>query len=149
MSFFPPFNDFLALRREIDRALETALNTAKPRSGFLPGRSPRAYPLVNVHEDADNVTVEALAPGLNPDSLQITVQRNQLTIAGEKTPDQELAAENYHRRERAAGKFIRTFTLPSAVDEDRVTADYRSGILRVTLPKSEAAKPRKIAVAVS
>ena len=79
-----------------------------------------------------------------------TVLRNQLTISGEKPAESgEVKAENFHRSERASGRFVRTFTLPTEVDDKKVSAEYRSGILTITLPKAEAAKPKKITVSVA
>lgn len=150
MFAFDPTTDFNTLRREIDRAFEAVRNGSVFRNAFVPSRSPRQYPAVNVAEDAENVYVDALAPGLNPDSIQVTVVRNQLTLAGEKSPLAEnLTAESFHRAERGNGKFVRTFTLPAEVSDENVSAEYRSGILHLTLPKAETARPRRIAVTVS
>lgn len=118
--------------------------SSAPRNSFLPGRSPRTFPYLNVLENEEAVQVEALAPGLNPESIQINVLRNQLTIAGEKPGIANVQEEKYHRNERASGKFIRTIAFPTEVDEARVNAEYRNGILRISSPKAEAAKPRKI-----
>jgi len=150
LRIFAPRQDFATFRREIDRSLESFLRPAGARGDFLPARNPREYPLVNVAEDADNVYIEALAPGLDAEKLQITVLRNQVTIAGEKvSASADVKAESYHRSERAAGRFTRTFQLPSETDEAKVAAEYRNGVLTITLPKSEGAKPRQIAVNVA
>jgi HSP20 family protein len=94
--------------------------------------------------------VSALAPGLDIDSLELTVENDVLRIAGQKAPlSGDIKPERFHRRERGAGRFIRTLTLPAAVDADNVSAEFRNGLLTVTLPKSEAAKPRRIAVSVN
>jgi HSP20 family protein len=80
----------------------------------------------------------------------VTIVRNQLTIAGEKAPLAEnLTPESFHRAERGNGKFVRTLTLPAEVKDGEVAAEYRAGILKLTLPKAESARPRRIAVAVS
>ncbi len=152
MRAWDPFREMETLRREIDRALTNALPGMSPGSGtatFLPGRAARAYPLVNVSEDRDNVYVEALAPGIDPQALNLTVVRNTLTISGEKTGPRDVPAEAYHRSERAAGKFFRTIELPVEVDSNRVQARYANGLLTITLPKSEAAKPKQIQIEVS
>ncbi|HNM45434.1 MAG TPA: Hsp20/alpha crystallin family protein [Candidatus Sumerlaeota bacterium] len=151
LRFFDTNQDFQSLRRDIDRAFDAfRTNGAAFRQAFLPGRNPRNYPHVNIAEDADTIHVEALAPGLNPDSIQITVLRNQLTIAGEKPAEaSDVKAEQFHRCERAGGRFVRTFTLPAEVNDAKVAAEYRSGILTITLPKAETAKPKKINVAVA
>ena len=150
LRFFDPVEEFGSLRREIDRAFDAFRQGSPLRQAFLPGRSPRNYPHVNIAEDGDNIFIEALAPGLDPDSLQITVLRNQLTISGEKPAESvDVKPESFHRSERASGRFVRTFTLPTEVDDKKVSAEYRSGILTITLPKAEAAKPKKITVSVA
>jgi HSP20 family protein len=91
-----------------------------------------------------------MAPGIDPQSLNITVVHNTLTISGEKkgAPD-EIKPEAFHREERARGKFVRTITLPVEIDDGKVGAEYKNGLLLITLPKSERAKPKQINVQVS
>ncbi len=148
MPAWAPLTEFEALRREMDRMFEDIFpGRGRWRVAFLPGRAARQYPLVNLHDDKDTVYVEALAPGLNPDTLDVTVVHNTVTISGEKLPASiEAKPDAYHRSERAAGRFVRSIELPSEVDESKVTANYRDGILLITLPKSEKAKPRQIEV---
>lgn len=155
MAEWNPWQEMERVRREIDRAFEQVGGRSGGRNdrtfptAFLPGRAARAYPLVNVSEDADALYVTALAPGLDPTAIQLTVQDNRLTIAGEK---QRLAAEiqpeAFHRSERAAGKFVRTVPLPIDVEHEQVRADYKNGLLVVTLPKAEQAKPKQIPVSL-
>jgi len=147
MRYFDPFREFDALRREIDRAFQVVAAGRDVPSAFLPGRSARTYPLVNVSENADAIEVDALAPGVNPQTLDVTADGDRLSISGEKGSDQ-VAPEDYHRCERAAGKFVRTFTLPAPVDTAKIAATYNNGVLHVVLPKAEEAKPRRIAVSV-
>jgi HSP20 family protein len=120
------------------------------RTAFLPGRAARRYPLINLYEDRDNLYVEALAPGVDPASIDLTVVRNVLTIAGEKrrVPG-DIKPEAFHRSERATGKFVRHIELPIEVDENKVKADYKNGLMMVTLPKAEQAKPKQISVQVA
>jgi HSP20 family protein len=146
------YHEMDALHREIDRAFEDFVPAAAPfsRVAFLPGRLARGYPLVNVHEDKDRLYVEALAPGIEPQSLNLTVVHNNLTISGEKKgPAPDIKPEAFHREERASGKFVRTITLPVEIDETKVNAEYKNGLLLMTLPKSEKAKPKQITVKVS
>jgi len=146
------WNPIDALRRDIDRAFQNAGSSNGPsfRTAFLPGRAARRYPLINLAEDGDHVYIEALAPGLNPDAIDLAVIRNVLTISGEKQRHPEvIKPEAFHRSERSAGKFVRTIELPVEVDTDHVKAEYQHGILRVTLPKAETAKPKQIDVRVS
>jgi len=103
-----------------------------------------SFPPVNVWEDQEKLYVEAELPGLNQDNLEILVEGDQLTVRGERKPATDEG--RWHRQERAFGRFQRTLTLPVAVDADKVEARLEQGVLTLTLPKSEAAKPRKIAV---
>jgi HSP20 family protein len=146
------FEEMDALRRQFDQLFSDLEWTTFPfsRMSFLPALSARMYPLVNVSEDADGFTVEALAPGLDTDSLKITVVRNVLTIEGQKKSlPEDLDSRQIHRNERGAGKFLRTFQLPRDVDADKVTAEYTNGMLLITLPKREEDKPRQIELTVS
>jgi HSP20 family protein len=108
--------------------------------------APTEYPPINLWEDEERVYAEAELPGMKLDDLEIFVTgANQLTISGErKEPAGNGAA--WHRRERGYGKFTRVIELPGAVDEDKVEAQFKLGVLTITLPKREEAKPRRIAV---
>lgn len=147
-----PFQDVEALRREIDRAIEGFGVGEGPsqRVAFLPGQGPRRYPLINLLEDKENLYIEALTPGVDPQSLNVTVLQNRLTLSGEKTRiSAEVRPEAFHRNERASGKFIRTFDLPVEVNAEAIQAEYKNGLLIVTLPKAEKAKPKQINVQVA
>jgi HSP20 family protein len=141
-----------ALRREIDRAFENVGFRTEPffRTAFLPGQAARRYPLINLHEDHNTLYVEALAPGIDPDSLELSMTRNVLTIAGEKRRlPGDVEPEALHRSERAAGRFVRTVELPVEVDANQVQAQYTHGLLVVTLPKAEEVRPKQISVHVA
>src|SRR5579862_4000359 len=101
-----------SLSRQIERVLGLD-GGSELRTVFLPGRAARAYPLINMAEDADGFTVEALAPGVDPSSIQITVVRNMMTLAGQKSGPEGVAREAYHRSERSAGRFVRNVELPT------------------------------------
>jgi len=152
MPAMDPFSGLEALRREIDKTFEDFWFDRSPRlwrGAFLPGRAARQYPLVNVSEDEANLYVEALSPGVDPKTLDLSVVQGTLTIKGEKAGLHQVSAEAYHRNERAAGRFVRTIELPADVDAGKVRADYKNGLLLVTLPKSEKAKPKQIPVSVA
>jgi HSP20 family protein len=103
-------------------------------------------PLLNVWEDENAVYAEVDLPGVDPDKLEVTVtEGNQLTVQGERLPP-TLPGVAWIRQERPFGKFIRTIGLPTLVNAEKVEAKYENGVLRLTLPKHEAAKPRKIVV---
>lgn len=149
MAIWGGFDDFESLRQEINRAFERAGPpfAGQYRSAFLPGRGAREYPLTNLYEDPETVWVEALAPGCDPNSFNITVVGNMLTLSGEKPRVAgDVKPEAFHREERAAGKFSRNIQLPVDMDDSKVKGEYKNGLLLITLPKSERAKPKQIKV---
>lgn len=133
------------LRREMDRLVSNVM-------GYLPdGLMPpgvRARPAVNVWEEGDTVKVEAELPGIRPEQIEISVIGGELSLKVERVAVEQ-ADVTYHRRERPVGTMTRMLRLPSDVDSQRVAADLRDGVLTISLPKAEAAKPRKINVSVS
>jgi HSP20 family protein len=144
-----PFRELERMRRDIDRLFgETGGGTSsRPfRVAFLPGRGARQYPLVNIYQDGEDFRAEALAPGVDPSVVEVTAVRNTLTIRGEKVGLRDLAPERVHRSERAAGRFMRTVELPDDVDPDKVTAQYRNGLLVITARRAEHARPRRVTV---
>jgi HSP20 family protein len=104
------------------------------------------FPLINVTEDKDHYRIRAELPGLKAEDLDISATAVSVAIAGERKIPEEGKDANYHRREREAGKFSRMVKLPGEIDPSKVEANLTDGILTVTLPKSEAAKPRQIAI---
>ncbi len=132
-------SDFDRLRQEVNRLFNV----------FGPGEEPfasRVYPALNLTDDGNNFYVRAELPGVEPESLDISVVGDQLLIRGERKIEPEEQRAGYHRRERESGFFRRTMTLPGKVDPGKVSADMKNGVLTVTLPRAEEAKPRKISV---
>ncbi len=109
-----------------------------------PGRS-AGYPPVNLWEDESNIYVECEIPGVKRDQLDLSVVGKKLTISGERTRDESKDVER-HRTERPDGAFSRVITLPREVNPDAIEARLENGVLAVTLPRSEATRPRKIEV---
>jgi HSP20 family protein len=152
MARWDPFDGMEALRSEIDQVFNRAGPQFSPmfRTAFLPGRGAREYPLINIYDDQNTVYVEALAPGADPASFNISLTGQTLTLTGEKRrAPGEIKPEAFHREERAAGKFVRNIELPVDVDATQVKAEYKTGLLLLHLPKSEKAKPRQISVQVT
>lgn len=148
MNGWTVWNELEKMRSEMDRYLGQQGARRPRRLAFLPGTAARGYPLLNVSEETDGYRVVALAPGVDPASFEVTVKNNLLTVAGEKPPTEAISTEEYHRSERAVGRFVRSLELPSPVDPDTVKATYANGLLTIRLEKHEAAKPRQIPVAV-
>jgi HSP20 family protein len=142
------FRELDNLRREIDDAFRGA-GISRPYEGPLFAPAGRKFPLVNLSEDEGNVYVDALLPGVAPQDTDLSVVRNVLSISGERKPFSEQQGQIVHRSELGSGRFSRTIELPEDVDTDKVSAEYRDGILRITLVKAEHAKPKKIAINLS
>jgi HSP20 family protein len=106
-------------------------------------------PLVDISEDDKEYVIKAEIPEMKKEDIKLNVQDDVLTITGERKYEKEEKNKKYHRVERAYGSFIRSFTLPEDADGTKVTAEYKDGMLKVHLPKSEKAKPKAIEVKVS
>jgi len=128
--------------------LQSEMNRLFDRYGFADGgrRPAPAYPALNLWQDADNLYLEAELPGMELSDLEILVSGgNQLSLKGKReAPSVEKGA--WHRQERGYGCFTRSITLPQEVDADKVEAEFQHGVLCVTLPRREGAKPRRIEV---
>ncbi len=146
MAVWDPFRELERLRQEMDRIFESVLPSRSWALEFLPGAAARRYPRVNVAEQDDQYIVEALAPGVDPATLDVSVKDNVLTVSGEKKAPEGVRAEAYHRNERSAGRFVRSIELPADVDTAKVKAVYADGILQVVLPKAPEARPKRIEI---
>ncbi len=103
-------------------------------------------PSVDVYETPNDIVVKAELPGVASKDVNVTFENNLLTIRGERCMDKEVQEENYHRVECNYGSFSRSFSLPANVDEARIKAEFKSGILKITLPKREEAKRKQITI---
>ena len=132
------------LRDEVDRLVANVFTnpTVAGAARLVTGRG---FPAVNVWEDNENLFVEAEVPGVKPEDLDVTVVGDELTLKGQR-PEEAETEGAFHRRERGVGSFTRIVRLSSEVDADRVNASLNDGVLLLTLPKAESAKPRKIKV---
>ena len=109
-------------------------------------RSRSAYPLMNVWSSAEGIVIDAELPGVDPKDVDISVMGDELTLRGKVNAAEPCEGETYHRRERPAGEFVRTLRLPFRADAEAVKANYTNGVLRLTVPRPEEEKPRKIAI---
>lgn len=103
-------------------------------------------PSVDIYEDQNRLVLEADLPGLSRDDFELSVENNVITLKGERKFEKKVEGDNYHRVERSYGSFSRSFTLPQTVTAEGATADFENGILRVSLPKREETKARKIEI---
>jgi HSP20 family protein len=135
-----PFTDLLRLQEQL-----ASLLGASPESRALGVWSSGVYPPIDIFRKQDAAIVRAELPGVRPEDLSITVEGQQLTLSGERRPP-EATNMAFYRRERPWGKFSRTIRLPEDLDMQRVEAQFRNGVLTLTIPVAAAAKPRHITV---
>ena len=145
LSVWPGFGRLSNLRDELDRLFESPFAELANASQLLSGWRPA----LDVHEDKDNFVVKAELPGMKREEIDISLHDGTLSIAGERKGEEKFKDAETHRTERFVGRFQRTLTLPTPVAADKVKAEYRDGVLTVTLPKTEEAKPKRIDVQVS
>ena len=132
------------------------LNTFYERMGGFPGKrwetpmSTTAWnPAVDIFETDNNVVIKAELPGMDSKDIDVKLENNVLMLKGERHFEKETKEENYHRVEREYGIFSRSFSLPTAVNGDKVTAEYKDGVLTIVLPKKEEVKPKPIKIAAA
>jgi len=141
-----PFSDLRSFQEDFGRIFNSTL----PRifggeEGLLGGSW---APRVDIYEDQDSITLEADLPGMKPGDFNLSIENYRLTLSGERKFENEKKGDNWRRVERSYGSFTRSFSLPSAVNVDAVNAEFKDGVLRVTLPKREEVKARQIQVSV-
>ncbi|MBT5875306.1 MAG: Hsp20/alpha crystallin family protein [Candidatus Latescibacteria bacterium] len=133
-----PFN---SLQHDLNRIFDNMLGE------FQTGTRTESWaPMVDVAETPDAFIIKAELPGVTAEDVKINMQNNVLTLYGHKNHEEKQEDKNYYRVERSYGAFERSFNFPSVVDSERITADYKDGILTITLLKAEEAKPREIEI---
>jgi len=142
---WPGFGRLTNLRDEIDRLFEAPLSELARTSQLLSGWTPA----LDVFEDKDNIYVRAELPGMRKEEIEVSLHNGGLSISGERKSEEKYKDAEVYRGERFFGRFQRSVTLPTPVAADKVKAQYKDGILTVTLPKTEEAKPKHIDVNVS
>lgn len=139
-------SDFVSVQRDINRLFDNFLRSGSPAEETM--ATSYFAPAVDIAEQENEYIVNVELPGVAKGDVKISVESNILTIKGEKKQEKEEKNKNFHRVERSYGSFQRSFTLPSTVKNDKIDAVFNSGILTVTMPKSEEAKPKQIEVKV-
>ena len=140
------FGSSLKELEEMQQRMDRLFNGFRDRSAGRVGVGAGVFPAINISEDTGAYYVSAELPGVKSADLEINVTANQLTLAGERKISKEAADARYHRREREAGRFSRALALPGDIDADNVKAGLADGVLTITIPKAEKAKPRQITV---
>ena len=142
-----PFST-LAAEREFDRLFRDSFTTFGGEREAEPSTRPWA-PAVDIYETENSIVLKAELPGIDPKDVEVRVEDNTIYLKGERKFEKETKDENYHRVERSYGSFARSFSLPNSIDADKVVAEYKDGVLNLTLPKREEAKPKTIRINVT
>jgi len=141
---FDPFEDLTRLQRDVNRLFE---DNVRPSGRGAEQASLRTWaPVVDIREDRDEIVVSAELPGLKQENIDIELSGDTLTISGERSFSDTERKDSYVRVERSYGSFRRAFTIGVPINADEVKASYKDGVLEVHVPKSEAVKPKKVAV---
>lgn len=142
---YEPFRDLLATQHQFNRLFDTFA-----RSFWDEDVATGAWsPAVDIVENDDNIVLKAELAGVDPKDVDIQVEDNTLYLKGQRKFENEVKKENYHRIERSYGSFARSFSLPSSIDANKVVAEFKDGLLTLTLPKREEAKPKTIRIQVA
>lgn len=143
---FSPLHDVAVLQNRLNSIFS---DFARPAAGETESLNSGSFvPAVDIYEDAQKLSLRLEVPGIKPEDVDIRVENNTLTVKGERKFASDEKEQNYHRIERRFGSFVRSFTLPQAVNTEAVTANYEHGVLSIELPKKPEAKPKQIKVAI-
>lgn len=143
---FEPFSNLLTAQREFGRLFKEAF-TPFNAEGELSTRT--WAPPVDIYETENDIVLKAELPGVDPSGVEVKVEDNTLYLRGERKFEKEVNNESYHRVERSYGSFARSFSLPNSIATEKVKAEFKDGLLTLTLPKREEAKPRTVKIDVS
>ena len=140
-----PFREMNSLQREINRLFaDTKSREGNDEAGYIKERA--WMPAVDISENEKEFVVKAEIPGMEQKDIEVSLEENRLTIQGERKEEKEEKGENYLRREMTCGSFYRAFNITTPVDDEKIKATYKNGILKIALPKVEKAQPRKIEI---
>jgi len=138
-----PFRELFDLQRGINQLLDRSFATPREDVAL------KAWtPAVDVYEDENAFLIKLDLPEVSRDDVKVTLNENTLSISGERRVENEEKRENYHRVERSYGQFFRSFTMPPNVNTGAINAQFKDGVLRLTLPKREEAKPKQVEVKI-
>ena len=141
-----PFRDLVTTQDRLNRLFNETMGRFVGSEGI---RSGAWVPPVDIYETEQNIVLKAELPGVDPKDVEATVHEGTLYLKGERKYEKEVKEENYHHVERAYGSFARSFELPASVDADKVQAEFKDGILTLTMPKKEEAKAKRIKISAA
>jgi len=143
-----PFREFSTMQDLMNRMNRLPRESHSPEGPEDALTTTSFAPPVDIYEDEHNITLKLEVPGIEEKDIDVRIDNNTLTVHGERKIEKEEKEENFRRVERQYGSFTRSFTLPSSVDPQQVSADYNQGVLKITLAKKAEAKPKQIKVNV-
>ncbi len=143
-----PFHNPVSVQSRMNRIFDEAFRGQPGASEDDWSLGGNWAPAVDIFEHEGDIVLKAELPGVDAGDVDIRVENNVLSLRGERKFESEVKREDCHRVERAYGTFSRSFTLPTVVDTEKIKADYKDGVLKVTLPQKEEAKPKQISIAV-
>jgi HSP20 family protein len=147
---FEPFRDLLGLQDRMSRLFDESYRaTQRDASEEQRTATPSWAPAVDIYEQGTDIVLKAELPGVDPKDVDIRLENNVLNLRGQRRQEGEVKRESYHRVERSYGTFSRSFTLPTVVDQAAIKAEFKDGLLQVTLPKREEAKAKQIQINVA
>ena len=130
-----PVRELLALQERMNRLIEQNLSRTRAQAGFSDGGT--WTPAVDLYESEKSIILKAELPEVDQDSIELRIRDNRITVRGDRQLKKPVSKKQFHRMERAYGPFSRTFSLPVSIDPDKVKADFKKGVLKVTMPKRE------------
>lgn len=140
-----PYRSLINMNHEMENLFEDFFSTTR-RQGDAEQALPSWAPDVDLIEGKEEYTLRAELPGVSKEDVKVILTEDVLTVSGEKKSNQELKGENFHRSERVYGAFSRSFRLPNPINGEKIQAQYRDGVLTLTIPKAESVKPREIEI---
>ncbi|MBD3311520.1 MAG: Hsp20 family protein [Candidatus Magasanikbacteria bacterium] len=136
----PNWDPFEEMEAMMNR-LPSNYNKSTMQKGFVPA--------IDVYEEKNNVVIEAPLAGIRPEDVDVSVEKGVLTLQGESKKEHEVEEKNYYRKEMRSGSFYRQVALPAPVKEDKIKAEFEDGVLKITCPKAEPSKAKKVQVRIS
>ena len=140
-----PLRDLLSIQDRMNRLFEQTLSRSRTEEGIA---ASTWSPAVDIYETSETIVMKAELPGLSREDIEIHIRENTLTLRGERRFAKDVQQENYLRIERVYGAFQRNFTLPATIQQDKIRAVFRDGVLELTLPKAKETEPKEIAIEV-
>lgn len=138
-----PFRELGTLQDRMNRLFE---ESHRGTQGGEPSPTTSWSPAADIHETENEIVVKAEVPGIERNEIELTLENSVLNLRGDRRFEKDTREENYHRIERSYGSFSRSFSIPAVVDETRIAADHKDGVLTITLPKTQKAKAKQIAI---